>query len=50
MTRVIGGMTVSLDGFFEDANGSISALYADFDDLQDSAYCRSIGAVFRSVS
>jgi dihydrofolate reductase len=44
MTHVIGGMTVSLDGFFEDANGSISALYADFDDLQDSAYMKAAQA------
>jgi dihydrofolate reductase len=44
MTRVIGGMTVSLDGFFEDANGSISALYPDMDDLQDSAYMRAVQA------
>ncbi len=44
MTHVIGGMTVSLDGFFEDAKGSISALYADFDHLQDSAYMKAAQA------
>ncbi|SFF46592.1 dihydrofolate reductase family protein [Blastococcus tunisiensis] len=37
MTHVIGGMTVSLDGFFEDADGGISALYSDLEGLQDSA-------------
>jgi dihydrofolate reductase len=44
MTHVIGGMTVSLDGFFEDANGSISPLYTDFDDLRDSAYMKAARA------
>ena len=44
MTHVIGGMTVSLDGFFEDAKGSISALYTDFDDLRDSAYMKAARA------
>jgi dihydrofolate reductase len=44
MTHVIGGMTVSLDGFFEDADGSISALYSDMDGLQDSAYLEAARA------
>ncbi|TQN43019.1 dihydrofolate reductase [Blastococcus colisei] len=44
MTHVIGGMTVSLDGFFEDADGSIAPLYADFDHLQDSAYMKAAQA------
>ena len=44
MTRVIAGQTVSLDGFFEDADGSIAALYSDMDDLQDSAYMKALQA------
>ncbi|MGR6965465.1 dihydrofolate reductase family protein [Geodermatophilus sp. URMC 61] len=36
MTRVIAGMTVSLDGFVQDAEGSAAALYTGFADLQDS--------------
>jgi dihydrofolate reductase len=37
MTRVIAGMTMSLDGFVADREGGIEALYADFDVLRDSA-------------
>jgi dihydrofolate reductase len=40
MTRVIAGQTVSLDGYFEDADGSAGMLYTDLDDLQDSAYMK----------
>ncbi|MGS0684865.1 dihydrofolate reductase family protein [Nakamurella sp. GG22] len=36
MATVIAGMTVSLDGFVEDADGSAAALYTDFDDLLES--------------
>ena len=41
---MIAGQTVSLDGFFEDADGSIAALYSDMDDLQDSAYMKALQA------
>ena len=44
MTRVIAGQTVSLDGYFEDADGSASVLYTDLDDLQDSAYMKKYQA------
>ena len=44
MTRVIAGLTVSLDGFFEDAEGSAGALYADLEQLQDSAYMKAMQA------
>lgn len=40
MSRVIAGMTMSLDGFVVDRDGSASALYPDFDALRDSAYMR----------
>ena len=38
MARVIAGMTVSLDGFVQDADGSAEVLYRDLTELQDSAY------------
>jgi dihydrofolate reductase len=44
MTWVIGGMTVSLDGFFEDADGSADALYQDLEALQGTAYLKAIQA------
>jgi dihydrofolate reductase len=44
MTRVIAGMTVSLDGFFEDADGSADALYPDLAALQDTAYMKAMQA------
>ena len=42
MTRVIAGMTVSLDGFIEDADGSAGALYTDLADLQDTTYMKAM--------
>jgi hypothetical protein len=36
MTRVIAGMTMSLDGFVSDRNGDVSQLYPDFDALRQS--------------
>jgi len=36
MTKVILGMTVSLDGFVNDRSGSVGALYADFDTLRNT--------------
>ena len=39
MTRVIAGLTVSLDGYFEDADGTFAALYSDLE--ADSAYLKA---------
>jgi dihydrofolate reductase len=36
MGKVIAGMTVSLDGFINNHNGSIDMLYADFSELHDA--------------
>ena len=44
MTRVIAGLSLSLDGFFEDADGSAAALYTDLVDLRDSAYMKALQA------
>ena len=41
MSRVIEGLTVSLDGFFEDSEGNFSVLYSDFGELMDSAYMKA---------
>jgi dihydrofolate reductase len=35
MGKVVLGMTMSLDGFINDANGSVAALYPDLADLRD---------------
>jgi len=42
MARVIAGMTVSLDGFVADANGSAGALYPDLAELQDAPYMKAM--------
>src|SRR3712207_7100423 len=42
MARLIAGMTVSLDGYVQDAEGSAAALYPDLADLQDSPYVRAM--------
>jgi dihydrofolate reductase len=42
VAKVIAGMTISLDGFVEDAEGSAAALYPDLADLQDSSYMRQL--------
>jgi dihydrofolate reductase len=42
MARVIAGMTVSLDGFVQDAKGSTDVLYPDLVELQDSAYMKAM--------
>jgi len=42
MTRVIAGMTQSLDGFIEDANGSADALYADLAALHGTDYMQAM--------
>ena len=33
MGKVVGGMTISLDGFVNDHNGSVGALYPDLGEL-----------------
>jgi dihydrofolate reductase len=49
MARVIAGMTMSLDGFVADSNGSVDGLYPDLADLKDTDYMvdliRETGAV-----
>jgi dihydrofolate reductase len=42
MARVIAGMTVSLDGFVEDVDGSASALYPDLAALRDAPYLKAM--------
>lgn len=42
MAWLIAGMTVSLDGFVQDAEGSAAALYTDLADLQDSPYVQAM--------
>lgn len=37
MSRDIVGATMSLDGFINDASGSVAPLYPDFDVLRESA-------------
>ncbi|MCW2529937.1 MAG: bifunctional deaminase-reductase domain protein [Pseudonocardiales bacterium] len=44
MAKVIAGMTMSLDGFVEDEEGSAAALYADLDDLRDTPYMKAMQA------
>ena len=41
---LIAGLTLSLDGYYEDANGSAGALYTDLEALQDSAYMKALQA------
>lgn len=36
MTKVVGGMTISLDGFVNDRNGSVSLLYPDMAGMRDT--------------
>lgn len=36
MTKVIGGMAMSLDGFVNDKDGNVGALYPDFEALMQS--------------
>jgi dihydrofolate reductase len=38
MATVIAGMTVSLDGFVADSDGSAARLYPDLEDLQGTGY------------
>lgn len=52
MGKVILGMTISLDGFAEDINGSVGALYPDLEMLKETEYMtesiRTTGAVVMS--
>ncbi len=41
MTKIIAGMTMSLDGFIQDADGRAGALYPDLAALQDTAYMKA---------
>ena len=36
MTKVIFGMTMSLDGFINDGNGSVALLYPDLKELDQT--------------
>ncbi len=40
MGKVILGLTISLDGFAEDINGSVGALYPDLDTLRNTEVLR----------
>ena len=40
MTKVVIGMTMSVDGFVNDRSGSVGALYADLDILRDTESLR----------
>src|SRR5215213_9320308 len=42
MARVIAGMTMSLDGFIEDATGSAAPLYPDFDVMHETGYMKAM--------
>src|SRR4051794_11761250 len=42
MTRVVAGMTMSLDGFVADAAGSGGALSSDWAELRDSPYMKAL--------
>ena len=41
MTPVSAGLTVSLDGYYEDADGTFDALYSDFEELMGSGYMKT---------
>ncbi len=49
MGKVVGGMTISLDGFVNDRNGSVSKLYPDLNELRQTELLqqsiRTTGAV-----
>jgi dihydrofolate reductase len=42
MARVIAGMTMSLDGFVNDARGSVDRLYSDFAILSGTGYMKHL--------
>ncbi len=35
MSKVVVGMTISLDGFVNDSSGSVASLYPDFETLRE---------------
>ena len=41
-TKVIAGMTISLDGFVADETGSVGRLYKDFAALQGTPYMEAM--------
>ena len=49
MSKIIVGMTISLDGFVSDRSGNVSRLYHDFAELQESEimrrYVENTGAI-----
>jgi dihydrofolate reductase len=47
--KLVAGMTVSLDGFVADRNGSNEALYPDLEDLQGGEFMNSLIAETGSV-
>jgi hypothetical protein len=42
MATVIAGMTMSVDGFVADPNGSVGRLYPDLPDLRGSAFMNAL--------
>jgi hypothetical protein len=50
MGKVIVGMSISLDGYINDQNGSVEKLYPDFDEMHSSRMLieaiKDTGAVF----
>ena len=42
MARLIAGMTMSLDGFVENADGSAAPLYLDLAELRDVPYMKAM--------
>ncbi len=49
MTTLIAGLTVSLDGYYEDATGSAGPLYTDLAAQQDSAWMKAQQAATGAV-
>jgi dihydrofolate reductase len=42
VTKVIAGMTISVDGFVTDRHGDLGPLYTDLESLQDTDYMREL--------
>jgi dihydrofolate reductase len=49
VAKVIGGMTISLDGFIADESGDLRPLYPDLEELRDSEYMEELVAVTGSA-
>jgi dihydrofolate reductase len=49
MTRLIVGMTTSIDGFVADEHGSVERLYPDLAELQDKPYMKELIAATGAV-